>query len=110
MRTCGMATLTIAVAAAAAGCSTHKNTLAIVRDRPATVTPYQFVLADGSLNPGTACLSPILDPRDQSSLTLVRSDRGIGDYRVAEGKYGVGSQELLRVDCLTGRAIGVIRQ
>lgn len=60
--------------------------------------------------PGSACRNPLVDPRHDERLILVRSRGGRGDYEVASGRYGVGEGELLRVDCGTGRAIGVVRR
>lgn len=59
-----------------------------------------------------ACRNPMVDPRDGTRLTLVQSQRGgsgqVGDYRVPEGRYGVGTGELLRLDCGSGRPVGVV--
>lgn len=54
------------------------------------------------------CLNPLVDPRDGTRITLVRSSGGLGDYAVASGKYGVGAGQLLRVDCSDGRPMGVV--
>lgn len=59
---------------------------------------------------GRACNNPMLDPRDQTRLTLVRSAGGQGDYEVPQGRYGVGSGELLRLECGSGRVIGVVKR
>ena len=79
-------------------------------DRPASDGPGQFQTADGTLNNNAACLTPLVDPRDKTSIALVRSRHGYGDYKVPAGKYGVGAAELLRVDCTVGRAVGVVRE
>lgn len=54
------------------------------------------------------CRNPLIDPRDGTALGLVRSDLEQGAYSVADGRYGVGPGELLRVDCATGAPIGVV--
>jgi len=65
------------------------------------------------------CHSPLRDPRDGTLIRLYRSNlmpaEGTrlsagyrGDYRVEGGRYGVGETEYLRVDCRTGRAIGIV--
>jgi hypothetical protein len=103
----------VAMLAAAAGCSSMSDTFKTTpgrTERPATDVPWQFVLADGALNNNSSCRTPIVDPRDKATLQLERADRGYGDYRVPEGKYGVAGIELLRVDCTTGRTVGVVRQ
>lgn len=108
-----VAAVVVVSLAGSAGCSSIgknlKTSFPDRVDRPATDAPGQFVLTGGALNPNGACQSPLFDPRDQTRVTLVRSDRGTGDYQVPDGKYGVGPGELLRVDCTTGRAVGVVR-
>lgn len=80
--------------------------------RPAVDVPAQFTLAappEAVQGPDAApCTSPAVDPRDGTRLVLVRSRSGRGDYEAPAGKYGVGAAELLRLDCATGRAIGVV--
>lgn len=42
---------------------------------------------------------------------MVRSgEGGIGDYQVPQGRYGVGAREVLRLDCNTGRVLGIARR
>jgi hypothetical protein len=60
--------------------------------------------------PGEGCRNPMVDPRDKTMLILRRSAGGSGDYWVESQKYGVTSQQLLRIDCATGRAIGIVEQ
>jgi hypothetical protein len=49
------------------------------------------------------------DFSDGTRLTLVSSQEGrVGDYAVPDGRYGVGANEALRLDCNTGRVIGVV--
>lgn len=59
--------------------------------------------------PGSGCRNPMVDPRDGTRLLLVRSAEGRGDYEVPAGRYGVGKQELLRLECETGRVLGIVR-
>ena len=59
---------------------------------------------------GGGCLNPLIDPRSGDRLVLVRSTTGHGDYEVREGRYGVGPAELIRVECNTGRPLGVVRR
>ena len=54
------------------------------------------------------CLSPAIDPADGTRLALVRSREGRGDYEVPTGRYGSRADELLRISCSTGRAIGLV--
>jgi hypothetical protein len=80
--------------------------------RPADDTPISFITEDG-VPPDNECRSPLVDPRDQTRLRLVRSTAigslNRGDYQVPRGRYGVADGELLRIDCETGQAIGIVR-
>ena len=57
---------------------------------------------------GEGCRNPMVDPRDGTMLTLRRSANGVGDYWVQEQKYGVSARQLLRIDCATGKPVGVV--
>ena len=80
--------------------------------RMAQDPPAQFVTEEGGPPPAYSCRSPLIDPRDQTRLRLVRSGAvgatHQGDYEVPEGRYGVRTGELLRVDCSTGQALGIV--
>ena len=61
------------------------------------------------------CRNPMLDPRDRTELTLRRSAGGRGDYWPEGGirgshTYGLTSQQLLRIDCATGKAVGIVAE
>ena len=79
---------------------------------PAVDTPERFDVLDAAtgsarpMNPDSACENPLVDPRDGMRLTLVRASEGVGDYEVEAPRYGLSRYELLRVDCLTGVALG----
>ena len=96
----------------AGGCNTSLNYPTAVL-RQAEGAPDRFVRADSSPitgTPGAApCTSPIVDPRNGARLTMERAYQGNGDYSVPAGSYGVGTGELLRVDCATGAPIGIVR-
>lgn len=103
------------LAFALAGCSTAR----IPSDSgatPATDVPDRFLvgsLTDTSTREsvrGEGCRNPMVDPRDGTRLTLVRSDAGRGDYEVAGERYGVASGRLLRLNCDTGTVVGVVRR
>lgn len=84
-------------------------------ERPATNTPERFLFEEnGALREpgsGTSCLSPLIDPRDGTTIRMTRSSAaGWGDYQVADGRYGVGDRELLRIDCNSGEPLGVVRR
>lgn len=59
---------------------------------------------------GEGCRSPLVDPRDDTQIVMVRSSHARADYEVPEGRYGVGSGQLLRVNCDTGRVLGIVRR
>lgn len=106
----------ILILAASGGCTTVKETLKEslkttpdTIERPASDTPDQFLRQDGQPNVSTACLNPLVDPRDKTRVQMVRSASGQADYRAPAGKYGLDGNELLRIDCTTGRAVGVVR-
>lgn len=56
--------------------------------------------------PDASCESPLTDPRNGTRLTLARSRDGFGDYQPDSPRYGLARNELLRVDCRTGAAVG----
>jgi hypothetical protein len=66
--------------------------------------------------PGERCRNPMVDPRNGTALNLMRSKNGIGDYQVLgkeyelDSSYGVDSRHLLRIDCGTGKALGIVDQ
>jgi hypothetical protein len=65
--------------------------------------PPEEPVADGT------CKNPLVDPRGAGvTIKLVKSSGGYGDYEVPAGKYGVGAHELLRVECATGKAVGIV--
>ncbi len=102
----------VLILAASGGCNSWHKAIATTPDqidRLATDTPEMFVRDTGDPITGTACLTPLMDPRDKTQIVLVRSIPAHGDYRVAAGKYGTSGTELLRVDCTTGRTVGIVR-
>jgi hypothetical protein len=66
--------------------------------------------------PGGGCRNPMVDPRNRTTLNLMRSKNGMGDYQVLgqqyelDSTYGVDSRHLLRIDCATGKALGIVDQ
>lgn len=93
------------------GCSVFKNSSDNNRIiRQAENTPEKFISANGlSLN-GNSCISPMIDPRDETQLIMVSSNNGMANYRVSPNKYGLKKGELLRVDCKTGVAVGIVKE
>ena len=84
--------------------------------------PDHFLVAGTGLaqkeepNPGEGCRNPMLDTRNGTALNLIRSKNGRGDYQVLgqqyelDSTYGVDSRHLLRIDCATGKALGIVDQ
>lgn len=99
---------------AACGSTSHAD----LAPEPVAGLPERFLGAgDADGTPaGVACRSPLRDPGGTVVLTLVRSGRdreavnvGWGDYAVSPaGSYGVGADQLLRVECGSGRPAGVV--
>ena len=55
------------------------------------------------------CRTPLMDPNDGTRIVLSRTvDDARGDYEVPEGRYGVGTNDLLRINCKTGGVIGIV--
>jgi hypothetical protein len=84
--------------------------------------PDHFMVAVSGLarmeepRPGEGCRNPMVDPRNGTALNLMRSKNGVGDYQVMgsqyelESSYGVDPRHLLRIDCATGKALGIVDQ
>ena len=79
-----------------------------VRAAPEAPESFSAVFApeDGS----EACQSRLVDPQQQVELILVRSQDWRGDYLVPVGQYGAAADELIRIDCRTGRVIGFVKK
>ena len=56
------------------------------------------------------CKSPMIDPRDSTKITLFRSFNGRGDYEVPKDKYGVEKGQIIRLDCSTGKVVGIFKK
>lgn len=101
---------------ALAGCTSVKNEMTGPVVGVPIDLPDRFKVPTSGIDksvdpkPGEGCRNPMVDPRDKTLLDLRRSADGIGDYWVQSGKYGVTSRQFLRVDCATGKAIGIVDQ
>lgn len=88
--------------------------------RPAEGLPDRFIPDSTYVVADTApsvCVVHLTDPEYRIRLLLVRSigaeaaPDGRGDYGVEPaGSYGLRKDELLRVECATGRPLGVVRR
>jgi hypothetical protein len=116
MRNAPSTLLAASAVLALAGCATGRNDLSGPIVGVALDQPDHFKVAHSGLSksedpkPGEGCKNPMVDPRDGTMLTLRRSAGGKGDYWVESQKYGVTSQQLLRIDCATGKAVGIVDQ
>ena len=78
--------------------------------RLAKDTPDVFKPPTGMEFNESSCLSPLTDPRDGTTIILEKSyGNNLGDYEVPGRKYSVGNKELLRINCKTGKVIGVVK-
>jgi len=101
----------------ATGCATTGPSGTTSAERSANDTPRQFAVASSTSVtgmsddlPSEGCANPLIDPRDGTELRLKRSIMGKGDYDVPDGKYGVGPNELLRVDCSSGQPLKIVKR
>jgi hypothetical protein len=89
-----------------------------VIDHPAPVTaPPRFVPIESAaaITPmdtlaGGGCISPLADPVTGIQIVLIRSESGLGDYLAPSGSYGIRDGQLIRLDCDTGRVLGIVRR
>ena len=82
--------------------------------RPASDAPARFEPRSASLRiapvdtlAGPGCLSPMVDPRDGTEVRFVFST-SYGEYEPPAGRYGARPGELLRLECNTGRVLGLV--
>jgi len=109
---------TVALATLLAAACGGTSGMQSVIENPAPVTaPARFVPADsaGVVEPtdtlaGPGCLSPMVDPVTGTRILLVRSESGLGDYQAPSGSYGMRDNQLIRLECNTGRVVGVVRR
>lgn len=107
---------------ALAGCASSRGSMEGPVVAEAKNLPDHFMVAVTGIaqkeepKSGEGCRNPMVDPRNGAPLNLVRSNNGTGDYQVLgleyqlESTYGVDSRHLLRIDCATGKALGIVDQ
>jgi hypothetical protein len=109
-----LAVVGVIVMVSLAGCAAKQASTHPGSQGEAADTPDHFMTwtAAGPLEPqpGGTCRNPLVDPRDGTRLTLIRSADGRGDYEPEPLRYGLKEGQLLRVDCATGRAVGVVKR
>ncbi len=106
---------------ALAGCESTRGSIDSPIVAQAKNLPDHFMVAVTGLAQteepsGERCRNPMVDPRNGTSLNLMRSKKGVGDYQVLgkeyelDSSYGVDPRHLLRIDCTTGKALGIVDQ
>ena len=115
MRRCRRAVLAAVAVIGLAGCAAKQPPgHAGSYPRTAVDVPDRFIVVASSgpveRPAGEGCRNPIVDPRNGSRLTLIRSADGRGDYEAQPLRYGLGKRELLRVDCESGRVVGIVKR
>lgn len=111
-----LSTALAAALLAAAACATGRNDMTGPIVGVPLDTPDHFMVVRTGIGkakepkPGEGCRNPMVDPRDHTELLLRRSAGDTGDYWVQNPKYGLTSQQLLRIDCATGKAIGIVAE
>ncbi|SOC80191.1 hypothetical protein SAMN06296241_1736 [Salinimicrobium sediminis] len=94
-------------------CGTTSSTRSMKSiERQAMDVPDRFEAPAGVERTSNACISPLTDPRDGTTIKMVTSFSGeeVGDYSVPAGKYGVEANELLRINCRTGEVLGIVKR
>lgn len=68
-----------------------------------------------------SCLVHLIDVETDTRILLIRStyparvsdstvNSALGDYKVPDGRFGIGSDHLLRILCATGRPLGKVHR
>jgi hypothetical protein len=107
----------VALMLGSSGCFIGMSSGSAGVQRPAEDVPNHFEPRDPNARmmpadtiAGAGCLSPMVDPRDGTEIGFLRSAEGYADYAVPGRLYGVGSGELLRLECNTGKVLGIVRR
>jgi hypothetical protein len=114
------AAVSLGAAGALVACTSGRGSMAGGIVAEAKDLPDHFMVSATGLGKmeepraGEGCRNPIVDPRNGTELNLLRSKEGIGDYQVLGEQYSVGSRygvdprHYLRIDCATGKALGIV--
>jgi hypothetical protein len=105
------------IAALALGCGGSSGMQSVI-EQPAPVTaPPRVVprdpanvIAPADTLAGDGCLSPLRDPVTGVEIVLVRSESGLGDYAAPSRAYGMRDDQLIRLECNSGRVLGIVRR
>ena len=122
MRVTGVFVAAASALVALAGCASSRGSMEAPVVAEAKNLPDHFMVAVTGVaqkeepKAGEGCRNPMVDPRNGTTLNLMRSKNGVGDYQVLgeqyelDSTYGVDSRHLLRIDCATGKALGIVDQ
>lgn len=114
------AAVSLGAAGALVACASGRGSMAGGIVAEAKDLPDHFMVSLSGLSQreepkaGEGCRNPIVDPRNGTELNLMRSKDGIGDYQVLGEQYSLGSRygvdprHYLRVDCATGKGLGIV--
>jgi hypothetical protein len=115
-----MVAAVLGTAAMLAACASGTSSMAGAIVAEAKDLPDHFMVSASGLSQmeepkaGEGCRNPLIDPRNGTTLNLMRSKDGIGDYQVLGEQYALGSRygvdprHYLRLDCATGKALGIV--
>jgi len=78
----------------------------LISDTPDHFLVLDLVTGERSDPAGPVCRNPLVDPRDGTRLTLIRSSSGFGDYQPGKPRYGLTGDQLIRVNCNNGLPVG----
>jgi hypothetical protein len=109
--------IVLAMLLATAGCASgggasSSSTVVVPPAVPARFNPKSPAsrIAPADTISGDGCQSPMVDPQDGTELRFVRAALGVADYEVPAGHYGLGANDLLRLDCNTGKVLSVVQR
>jgi hypothetical protein len=106
MKIAGVAIFASLLLAACASTSwpTEANS-SVISDIPDHFLVVETATGTNSEPSGTTCRNPMVDPRDGTRLTLIRSNGGFGDYQPDTQRYGLAGNQLFRINSMAGRPV-----
>tara|TARA_R110002167_G_scaffold29972_2_gene99457 strand:- start:389 stop:736 length:348 start_codon:yes stop_codon:yes gene_type:complete len=78
--------------------------------RQAENAPEMFKAPIGVSLDKSSCKNPMVDPLDGTHIIMVSAKNSKGTYRVPSNKYGLAKGEFLRLDCQTGKVLGIVKR
>jgi len=106
-----LAGLALALTLGACSAGAGGTNMAATPDALPSGVPTRFAPADSTRAlPESGCLSPLKDPQSGTTIILVRSENGVGDYLAPSGAFHIPDGRLLRLDCSSGDVLGLVRR